>query len=75
MANEMSDRASKNPSFAVVCCFCAEPIAHTRHEPIELAVYFRDESTQGLCAHIDCLGARLHPSMPFLSLNDRVDCE
>lgn len=55
----------------VQCCFCAETIKLTAQEPIECAVHYRDGSTQGLWCHVDCLGLRLHPGVPFLSRADR----
>ena len=42
-----------------VCCFCAQPVS--REEGIALAVYYSEESVQGLIAHIRCLKAKLHP--------------
>lgn len=53
------------------CCFCGERVHATLQEPVEIAVAFNDGSSQVLWAHIDCMGARLHTSVPWLSREDR----
>jgi len=53
------------------CCFCGNGIVSTNSEPVGITVSFKDESSQALWAHIDCLGGRLHESVPWLSNEDR----
>jgi hypothetical protein len=53
----------------VQCCFCAETIKATAEELVECAVGFKDGSSQKLWCHVDCLGTRLHPSVPWLPLS------
>jgi len=55
------------------CCFCGESVAPTDLEPVEIHVTFKDESSQVLWAHVDCCGDRLHPSVPWLSTEDREE--
>ena len=55
------------------CCFCGLTIIDTEHEPVKVAVYFKDASSQYQWTHIDCLGQRLHNSVPWLSLKDREE--
>jgi hypothetical protein len=56
---------------SVQCCSCGETINRTSQEPVECSVCFRDGTTQGLWCHVDCLGSRLHPGVPFLTRADR----
>ena len=55
------------------CCFCGERVAPTAEEPIEISVYFKNGSSQGLWAHIDCAGNCLHTTVPWLSKKDYED--
>ena len=57
------------------CCLCARTVVSTRHEPAEVAVFFKDGSSQHLWVHIDCFGIRLDKSVPFLSLKEREELE
>jgi len=56
------------------CCFCGREIQDSEWEPIALEVSFPDVETAGgaqlLWSHIDCLGSRLHDSVPWLTLED-----
>jgi hypothetical protein len=52
------------------CCFCGHTILATVREPIEITIAFADRSSQSLWSHVDCLGSRLHSSVPWLSLKD-----
>jgi hypothetical protein len=57
----------------VQCCFCGEPARDTSEEPVEIAISFKTGSSQCLWSHIDCIGVRLHSSVPWLSLKDRKE--
>ena len=50
-----------------LCCFCGLAI-HER--TVEVAIAHDDAGVQGLRAHLDCLKERLHPSVPFLDVDD-----
>ena len=49
----------------VMCCFCGKTIKG--ETPLEIALHLPGGTTQGLCAHGDCFGKLLHPSVPYLS--------
>lgn len=70
----MSEQVRDKPGFDVACAFCSERIERTIHEPLEVLIYFKDDSTQTVFTHVDCLGSRLDPSVCFLSLKDRDEC-
>jgi hypothetical protein len=55
------------------CCFCADAIAFSRHDPLTIHMTFSDGSSQALFAHSDCFGSRLHQSVPWLSRRDHED--
>ena len=57
------------------CCFCGKRITETSQEPIQIMMAFADDSSQAMWSHIDCLGARLHRSVPWLSLKEREELE
>ena len=66
------------------CCFCGTTVESSSVEPLQLVVFERQvwerssdtdahpPSSQSLWAHVDCVGARLHASIPFLSHADRL---
>ncbi len=56
-----------------ICCFCGAPIELDAIEPLEISVDNKDGSFQGLWSHVNCLGSRLHPAVPFLWRNDREE--
>jgi len=51
------------------CCFCGQTI---RERDAEIAVTHADGGVQGLHSHIHCLKERLHPSVPFLDVDDEA---
>ncbi len=55
------------------CSFCGEPVRTNADEPVEITVTFKDKSSQVFWAHIDCIGIRLHKSVPWLSLRVREE--
>lgn len=56
------------------CCICGERIEKTRWEPLSISVREMKESgEQYLWSHVDCFHHTLHQSIPFASLQDRVD--
>jgi len=65
------------------CCFCGKTIEPDKVEPLLLAVSERsawdaesgevDDARQALYAHADCLGGRLHKTVPFLNHKERLE--
>jgi hypothetical protein len=56
-------------SSAWQCCFCGRTI---RERDAEIAITHSDGGVQGLHSHINCLKKRLHPSVPFLDVDDEA---
>ncbi len=62
--------------FRCCCCFCGDVIEENKVEPLAVSVFERAaDNGQQLFAHVDCLGSRLHWSIPFLSYEDRMSNE
>ena len=57
----------------VQCCFCGTRVDPTPEEPVEITMAFKNDSSQFLWAHIDCIGVSLHKSVPWLSRKDREE--
>lgn len=51
-----------------ICCFCALEIEGCHSLVID--INYLDEASQSLFSHHDCLGTRLHESVPFLNHTD-----
>jgi hypothetical protein len=54
-----------------MCCFCGESIRGEPHQDIVLPC--SDGSTQHLIAHGNCLLAKLHPDVPYLTPKETQD--
>ena len=48
-----------------ICCFCAREVEGSHLLVIDIT--YPDKASQSLFSHHDCLGIRLHESVPFLS--------
>lgn len=53
-----------------LCCFCNGSIERKQADPVLLELPLDDGGTQALYAHLACLRAALHPSVPIAIFND-----
>jgi hypothetical protein len=58
------DAGSETPS-GTQCCFCGAGIVPAGSDPVVLTLPVTGGGTQALYAHLKCLRAALHPSVPL----------
>lgn len=61
----MGKSNSPGDDFQYQCCFCGEMILD--EEPLQIAIVFPSDGTQGLWTHGECLKKKLHSSVPFMT--------
>lgn len=66
----MSEGEKSNSGF--ICCFCGESIKKSRWEPLSLPFHEPIGSWQCIFSHVNCLGGKLHESVSFRSLEQRI---
>jgi len=54
-----------------MCCFCGETIRN--EQPQDIVLTCSDGSSQHLTAHGECLRAKLHPDVPYLTPKETQD--
>jgi hypothetical protein len=55
------------------CCICGRTIEQSAVEPMPLTATHFDASQTHMWCHIDCLGERLHASVPWLSRQEWLE--